>query len=159
MIKSHASPDYICPICVGLREEINDNTLIRPSDIVYRDERVTVLINSFFMGKNAGHVIIVPNEHIENIYELPEELGHHIFSVAKKCALAIRTAYDADGITLKQNNEPAGDQHAFHFHLHVFPRYDDDGFTAIQPSQKRLAPPEERQLYAEKLAPVLRDLF
>jgi diadenosine tetraphosphate (Ap4A) HIT family hydrolase len=49
------------------------------------------------------------------------------------------------------NNELAGDQHAFHYHLHVFPRYNDDGFNEILPKDKRLASPEERAEYAKKL--------
>jgi histidine triad (HIT) family protein len=151
MFKSNAPASYDCPICLGVKRSESDKTLIRSTDIVYSDDVVTVFINSFFMGKNAGHVIVVPNEHFENIYDLPEAIGHHIFDIAKKCAQAIKTAYSADGITIRQNNEPAGDQHAFHYHLHVFPRYANDGFNEILPAQKRLASPDERQQFANKL--------
>lgn len=155
MHKSNAPENYICPICVGVEEVDSPDTLIRPSDIVYRDETVMVIINSFFMGKNSGHVIVLPTTHYENIYDLPEEIGQHVFEVAQKMAKVIKTSYLCDGITLRQNNEPAGDQHAHHFHLHVFPRYTDDGFNSIQPEQKRLAQPEERAIYAEKLRAAL----
>ncbi len=159
MFTSNAPADYDCPICLGVTRTESDKTLMRATDIVYSDELVTVFINSFFMGKNAGHVIVVPNEHYENMYDLPEPVGHHIFDVAKKCSRAIKTVYNADGITIQQNNEPAGDQHAFHYHLHVFPRYENDGFNNIAPEQKRLAAPDERQTYAEKLKPVLAQKF
>jgi hypothetical protein len=66
------------------------------------------------------------------------------FDVAQKIALAMKEAYKCDGITTQQNNEPAGDQHAFHFHFHIFPRYKDDGYNQVQPKDKRLAEPEER---------------
>jgi histidine triad (HIT) family protein len=154
-IPSRAPEEYDCPICLGLKGIEDERTLIRSTDIVYSDETVTVFINSFFMGKNAGHVIVVPNTHFENVYTLPAEQGHHIFDVAKQMAAALKQAYDCDGVTIKQNNEPAGDQHAFHYHLHVFPRYDDDGFNAIQPSEKRLAEPSERAEYAKKLKAAL----
>ena len=58
-------------------------------------------------------------------------------------------------ITTRQNNEPAGDQHAFHFHFHIFPRYKDDGYNVVQPSEKRLADPHERKEYAHKIKAAL----
>lgn len=144
MIKSNAPEGYVCPICPGIKRIVNKDTLMRPTDIVYTDELVTVFINSFFMGNNAGHAIVVPNEHYESLYTLPQAAGHRIFDVAQRTALAMKQAYSCDGITLRQNNEPAGDQHAFHFHLHVFPRYTNDGYNGVLPSEKRLADPAER---------------
>jgi len=154
-LPSRAPQDYQCPICFGFAGDTSPATLIRPSDVVYKDELVTVLINSFFMGKNAGHVIVVPNEHFENLYVLPPAVGHRVFDVAKKMALTLKRAYNCDGIKLMQNNEPAADQHAFHFHLHVYPRYDNDGFNSILPADKRLAEPAERAEYAQKLKAAL----
>lgn len=151
MFGSNAPKDYVCPICLGVQRVESEMTLMTPADIVYSDEVVTVFINSFFMGQNAGHVIVVPNDHYENIYDLPADVGAHIFSIAQKMARVIKKVYRADGISLKQNNEPAGDQHAFHYHLHVIPRYHNDGFNEILPEQKRLAEPQERAEYARKL--------
>lgn len=155
MITSNAPEGYVCPICLGVKRIESDDTLMRPTDIIYTDDLVTVFINSFFMGKNAGHAIVVPNEHYENIYTLPQEVGHRVFDLAQKLALAMKSAYACDGIAIRQQNEPAGDQHAFHYHLHVFPRYKDDGFNSILPSEKRLADPVERAGYAKKLSKAL----
>lgn len=154
---SNAPSGYICPICLGVRREMSEHTLMRPSDIVFQDNLVTVCINSFFMGDNAGHVIIVPNKHFENIFAIPKNYLHRIVEMAQRMAIAIKQTYKADGITTRQNNEPAGDQHAFHFHFHVFPRYKNDRFNQITPEQKRLAPPEERAEYAEKLKAALEE--
>ena len=55
-----------------------------------------------------------------------------------------------DGITTLQNNEPAGGQHAFHYHFHIFPRYDDDALHANM-MNKQLADPAKRKEYADKL--------
>lgn len=160
MITSRAPEDYICPICLGVQESENPNTLMRPTDIVYKDDLVTAFINSFFVGKNSGHVIVVPNQHFENLYTLPAKQGHRIFEVSKKVAFAMKEAYRCDGITTRQNNEPAGDQHAFHFHFHIFPRYENDGYNTIsQPTEKRLAQPEERAKYAAKLRPLLQTYY
>ncbi|HMH70138.1 MAG TPA: HIT family protein [Candidatus Saccharimonadales bacterium] len=155
MVKSNAPNNYVCPICLGVNKADSPDTLMKPTDIIYKDNFVTGFINSFFVGNNPGHAIIVPNDHYENIYDLPEETGNHIFAVAQKIALAMKTTYGCDGITLRQNNEPAGDQHAFHFHLHVFPRYKNDGYNSVQPSEKRLADPKERAEYAKTLSAAL----
>jgi histidine triad (HIT) family protein len=151
MITSNAPEEYVCPICLGVQGIESSATLMRMTDVVYKDELVTAFINSFFVGKNAGHVIVVPNEHYESIYTLPSDVGHRVFEVAKKIALAMKEVYKCDGITTRQNNEPAGDQHAFHYHFHIFPRYVDDNFNAVQPSEKRLADPTERKGYAQRL--------
>lgn len=149
MIKSNASESYVCPICLVTQGIESSDTLMKATDIIYKDDQVTACINSFFVGNNAGHVIVVPNEHYENIYDLPNEVGHRIADMAKKVSLAMKKAYRCDGITMRQNNEPAGDQHAFHYHMHIFPRYTNDGYnTAVD---KRLAAPEERAEYAKKL--------
>jgi histidine triad (HIT) family protein len=155
MIKSNAPENYICPICLGVQGAESVDTLMKPTDTVYKDELVTAFINSFFVGKNVGHVIIVPNEHFESIYTLPAEYGHRIFDIAQKVSLVMKEVYTCDGITTRQNNEPAGDQHAFHFHFHIFPRYTDDEYNSVQPSEKRLAEPEERAEYATRLRAAL----
>lgn len=154
-VRSNAPENYECPICLGLDGSDSPKTLIKPTDFVYRDDLVSAFINTFFMGKNAGHVIVVPNKHYESIYTLPTEEGHRIFDIAQKVALAMKEAYNCDGITTRNNNEPAGDQHAFHFHFHVFPRYDNDGYNTVAPADKRLAEPDERAEYAEKIKAAL----
>lgn len=100
-------------------------------------------------------MIVVPNEHYENIYDLPPKYGHQIFDAAQKIALAMKQAYGCDGITTRQNNEPEGDQHAFHFHFHVWPRYKNDGLNAVRPEEKRLAGPLVRAEYARKMRAAL----
>jgi histidine triad (HIT) family protein len=150
-MKSNAPKNYICPICISIDGIENNDTLIHQTDKVYQDDLVTAFINSFFVGKNLGHVIVVPSKHFESIYDLPDNYGHRIFDIAKKVAIAMKSVYQCEGITIRQNNEPAGDQHAFHFHLHIFPRYENDGFNEQKPSDKWLATPAERQVFAQKL--------
>lgn len=105
MPTSNAPENYTCPICLGVKGLEAQDTLMRQTDVVYKDDLVTGFINSFFVGRNTGHVIIVPNEHYESIYTLPVRVGHRIFDVAQKVSLAMKKAYACDGITTRQNNE------------------------------------------------------
>lgn len=150
-MSSNAPKDYICPICLGNKGIENEATLLKQADLVFRDDLVSVWVNSFWIKGNEGHVIIVPNEHFENIYDLSDEVGNRIFHVSKLMSKAIKVAYSCDGITLRQNNEPAGDQHAFHYHLHVFPRYKDDNFNQELTKKSYLSDAEKRTGYVSKL--------
>lgn len=98
----------------------------------------------------------MPNEHYENIYELPIEVSHRISEVAQKLAVAIKKAYKSDGITTRQNNEPAGNQHAFHYHQHIYPRYKDDEFNIGMTQKSILSDPKGRIPYAKKLIAALK---
>lgn len=147
---NHTPKDYICPICLGIKGVEDKHTFIVKDDIVYTDDFVTAFISSFFKPNNPGHVIVVPNTHFENIYDLPDEYAHHIMDVSQKMALALKATYDCEGTSLAQHNEPAGGQDAWHYHMHVFPRYKDDHLYATI-TDKRLAPLQERKPYADKL--------
>lgn len=147
---NHAGREYKCPICLGIQGIENKDTLIKKSDIVFRNKLVTAFIASFFIGRNLGHVIVVPNRHIENLYDLPDVVGSEVFKISKKMSLAIKKAYRCEGITILQNNEPAGDQHAFHYHLHILPRYKKDNLSKNL-TNKKLASQKVRKVYAEKL--------
>lgn len=56
----------------------------------------------------------------------PDDLAAPVLTITARVARAAKQAFVADGITLRQNNEAASDQHLFHFHLHVIPRFDGD---------------------------------
>ncbi len=147
---NHAPKEYQCPICLAIKGIENSDTLIRQSDIVYKDNLVTAFVSSFFIGDNPGHILISPNEHFENIFDLPKEYGHQVFDVAQQVAIAFKKVRNADGITTLQCNESAGDQHAFHYHFHVYPRFENDNLL-LQLSNKKSTTKEERLPYAEKL--------
>ncbi|MBD3250499.1 MAG: HIT domain-containing protein [Candidatus Pacebacteria bacterium] len=151
MFKSNAPDNYACPICLGNEGVENEDTLLKQQDLIFRDDLVTVWINSFWIPGNEGHVIVVPNDHYENIYAMPDEVGHRIFEVSKMISKAMKQAYNCDGITLRQNNEPAGDQHAFHYHLHIFPRYEGDDFNKNIVDQSFLSDEDQRPKYAKRL--------
>jgi histidine triad (HIT) family protein len=101
--------------------------------IVYDTPEVIVALNPFAI--HAGHALVMPRQHVRNIYELPDALAGPILVTAAGIARAVKRAFRADGITLRQNNDPAGDQHLFHVHWHVIPRVfgDAERFCAAAP--------------------------
>ena len=81
---------------------------------------------------------------------MPEELGHKIFDLSKQVAIALKETYKCDGTSTRQHNEPAGNQDVWHFHQHVFPRYEGDNLYSNH-KDPYWPPPEERKPYADKL--------
>jgi len=154
---TNAPTNYVCPICLGNQGVENEQTLLKQADLVFRDELVSVWINSFWIAGNEGHVIVVPNDHYETLYDLPGSVRDRIFQVTHKMSLVLKKAYQCDGITLRQNNEPAGDQHAFHFHLHIFPRYTNDSFNLEMNKKSRLSDWDARKVYVQKLRTCLEE--
>lgn len=151
---NHAPEDYVCPICLAVEGVESDQTMIKQADIFYRDDLVAAMINSKFAEKNPGHVIVVPLKHYENIYDLPLEVGQRVFEVAKRVALALKEVRKCDGVMTLQNNEPASEQHAFHYHFHLYPRFNGDNLHQ-NIMNTRVSALEERVPYAE----ALRDYF
>ena len=150
----NAPSAYLCPFCVVALGQENEHVLTRQGDIVYRDGDLTAFICSHQFEKNAGHVLVIPNTHYENIYELPDQLGHSIHTLARMLAVAMKAAYRCDGLTIWQSNEPAGTQTVWHYHLHVIPRFvADDYFRSLGDVEHthRLMEPGRRAAYAHRL--------
>ncbi len=149
----HEPPGYRCPFCAligGGETERN-----RPSDVVFQDSRTTAFVSPKWWERNPGHVLVVPNEHHENLYSIPPDALSLVFETARRIAVAIRSVYGCGGTSLRQHNEPGGNQDVWHFHVHVFPRHEGDGLYDGAPS--RWVPVAERELYAEKLRTFLAD--
>lgn len=146
---SHAPLAYRCPFCLLANGVENEHVTSQASDIVYQDEAVLAFICSRQWPNNKGHVLIVPNAHYENIFDLPPELAAKIHAVAREVSLAMKAAYGCTGISTRQHNEPAGNQEVWHYHLHVYPRYADDSLYTTEKGE--VMAPEKRAEYARLL--------
>ncbi len=146
---NHEPQKYICPLCQIAKGEPTEYGS-QEGSVVFRDELLTAFIAGKWWRSNPGHVIIVPNQHIENLYDLPEEIGHKIFDLSKRIAVAFKMAYLCDGVSTRQHNEPAGNQDVWHYHLHIYPRYKDDNLY-LNHKDTYWPTMEEKKPYADKL--------
>ena len=151
---NHAPEGYACPFCLLVQGVVNEHVQSRQTDVVYRDDEVMALISSHQWPNTAGHVLVIPTAHHENIYDLPLHIATRIHELARAVALAMKRTFSCDGISTYQHNEPAGNQDVWHYHLHVFPRYVGDNLYCLHST---LMPVEERARYAEKLRAELAD--
>lgn len=105
----HQPDDYLCPFCDWLAG--NETDYKRNADIVYQNADVTAFISPKWWANNPGHVIVIPNQHFENIYSIPDDILAKVQIVAKKIAIALRESYEGcTGTSTRQHNEPDGNQ-------------------------------------------------
>src|SRR5437867_12905896 len=96
-----------------------------PSTPVYEDDRTLA-----FMDINPltdGHCLVVTRVHAATLFEADETDLKAAIATAKRVALAIRQALAPDGLNMLQANGTAAFQSVPHFHLHLIPRWRDDG--------------------------------
>ncbi|MBW1714676.1 MAG: HIT family protein [Deltaproteobacteria bacterium] len=76
---------------------------------------------------SQGHLLVVPKQHTENIFEISEGDLAAVTSAVRRCAKAAKEALEAEGVTILQLNGRASDQIVPHLHIHVIPRWENDG--------------------------------
>ena len=87
---------------------------------VYEDDKTLAFMD--VMPQADGHVLVVPKEDAENIYDLSAEGASSLIVVTQKVAKAVQKALACPGLMLVQLNGPAAGQSVFHIHMHIIPR-------------------------------------
>lgn len=102
-----------------------------------------------FMDKapiNPGHVLILPKDHYDTLWDMPLEAVGPLFTRVAHVAVAVREALGADGINVGQNNGRAANQIVFHIHVHIIPRYARDSPDGKWPTRREAALSELEEL-------------
>jgi len=96
-----------------------------PSKTIYEDDSFRVILD---LGPaTKGHALILTKNHYRDLFELPETEVKQAFLLAQKSAALIKEKLNCDGFNIIQNNEKTAGQTVFHFHIHLIPRYENDG--------------------------------
>ena len=146
---SHEPDGCDCPFCrlqCGVHDDRN-----RPEDVVAVTDLAFARIAPKWWPAHHGAALVIPRAHHENLYALPREIGHGVWDLVREVTIAMRRAYGCDGTSIRQHNEPAGDQDVWHLHVHVFSRYGGDQLH-LRHRDARWVPPTERVPYADQLA-------
>ncbi|NOC82034.1 MULTISPECIES: HIT family protein [Ruegeria] len=98
-----------------LREEI-------PCMRVYEDDETLAFMD--IMPRVDGHLLVIPKTPCRNVLDATPEQLTAVIKTVQKMARAVKSAFDADGVTIQQFNEAAGGQEVFHLHFHVLPRHE-----------------------------------
>ncbi|MCR5304499.1 MAG: HIT family protein [Lachnospiraceae bacterium] len=96
-----------------------------PSNTIYEDDLFRVILDNGPATK--GHALVLPKDHSADIFEMPEDTLAKAMVVAKKVAGKLKETLSCDGLNIVQNNGECAGQTVHHFHIHLIPRYADDG--------------------------------
>ena len=96
-----------------------------PAASLYEDDAFRVILDANPASK--GHALILPKHHYQDLCELDEAVGAKVLNVAAKIGKAMTDGLGCAGFNLVQNNGELAGQTVFHFHMHLIPRYRDDG--------------------------------
>ena len=105
-----------------------------PCAKVYEDELVFAFMDAGQV--NPGHVLVVTREPYETLMDADDESAAALMRAAARIARAVEQAFRPDGMTILQANRAAGWQTVPHLHLHVLPRYANDGVGLVWPRKE-----------------------
>ena len=94
------------------------------SKIVYEDDKVMAFLD--VNPISAGHTLVIPKIHYENIFDISPDTLERIASIAKKLALTYEKALNVKAVNLLNASGKEAQQSIFHFHLHLIPRKAND---------------------------------
>ena len=133
----------------------NDNVFAKilrgelPSHKVHEDDDTFVMMD--IMPRGDGHALVIPKAPARNILDIEGKDLAALYATVQRVARAAMRAFEAEGVTIQQFNEPAGGQVVFHAHVHVIPRFEgvslkphtgeraDDAVLAAQAEKLRAA--------------------
>jgi histidine triad (HIT) family protein len=100
------------------------------TNIIYENELVTCILD--IAPLNEGHILILPKKHFLDLDEMDEITANEIMKTSAMLARLLKVKFQPDGVSIIQNGGKFND--LTHYHMHVFPRYENDGFSWIEPT-------------------------
>ena len=109
-----------CLFCKIAKGELGSATIFENNDF-------RVILDRYPSGE--GHALILTKEHFDDLFQMDGETAGKLFALASIMAKALKQATGCEGMHILQNNGEVAGQTVRHFHLHLIPRYQEDGFT------------------------------
>ena len=104
-----------------------------PCHKVYEDTDTLVFMD--ILPASRGHCLVIPKSPSRNLLDIDGPALNTTILIVQKIAKAAMKALNADGVTIRQNNEAAGGQEVFHTHFHIMPRYHGEPLRAHDGSE------------------------
>ncbi len=121
-----------------------------PAEKIYEDEHTLAFLD--IAPVNSGHTLVIPKIHATNIFDIDADTFSHVMKTVHTLAPKIQKVTGADGVNIAINNEEAAGQVVFHLHVHIIPRFSDDGHRLWHGKK---ATPEDLKEMGEKLRAIV----
>jgi diadenosine tetraphosphate (Ap4A) HIT family hydrolase len=124
-----------CRIANGIEPNLN---------IIYENEFITCVLD--IAPFNEGHTLILPKKHYLDVEEIDQETAYSIMDASQMLSAVLKRLFKPDGIRVCQDGGKFND--LTHYHMHLIPRYEGDGFSWSEPlhpdgAEKRLPKTKE----------------
>ena len=113
-----------CIFCKLVKDEIN-------FEKIYENENFFSIYDHF--PHTEGHALVISKKHFNTVLDMPNSLGSELMNAIKSTALKLTEKYKSDGFNFVINNFKAAGQEVNHFHVHILPRKQGDGFQIFVP--------------------------
>jgi histidine triad (HIT) family protein len=123
-----------------------------PAHKVYEDDQTVAFMD--VMPQANGHALVLPKAPSRNLLDADPAIFASLFATVQKVARAAKKAFEADGITVIQFNEPAAGQTVYHLHVHIIPRFEG---VELKIHARDMEKPEVLAANAEKLRAALKE--
>lgn len=107
-----------CIFCKIINKEL-------PSTVIFENEEF--LAFSPLDQVSKGHTLLIPKKHQTDVFDMEPNSFERLAGVAQKLSKELVTVYGATGVNLLNASGKDAQQSVFHFHLHIIPRYKNDG--------------------------------
>ena len=134
-------PNQDCLFCKIVAKQL-------PAKIIYEDDHALAFLD--VMPRAEGHTVVIPKLHVANILELPDDEMTPLFMAVKHVDGMLVKSLQPDGVTIGINQGRASGQEVDHLHVHLIPRWHNDGGHAIQ-SVVHSAPKESLDVVVAKI--------
>lgn len=108
-----------------------------PATLLHSDDHCIAILD--IAPVNKGHALVISRTPYPTIGDCPSEVLGHMMDVARRLDERMRAELHADATNIIINNGPAAGQEVPHLHVHIIPRYFQDG--------KKFTP--QKESYAE----------
>lgn len=96
-----------------------------PCQKVYEDDHFLAFLDNH--PKAQGHTLVIPKQHYQDVFEIPEGIFKNLMVVVQKLAKKLKNSGQAEGVNLLHASGKVAQQSVFHFHFHLVPRRAGDG--------------------------------
>lgn len=107
-----------CVFCKIINKEI-------PSYVVYENDMILAIFAKEM--EVYGHTLVIPKQHYQDIYDIPEDTLAEIIKAVKKIGSIYKEKLWSTWLNILHASGVDGQQSVYHFHMHLLPRFKDDG--------------------------------
>jgi histidine triad (HIT) family protein len=117
-----------------------------PASIVFQDDLTMAFVD--LRQFHPGHTLVIPRRHLRDVRELDDRTGAALMATISRVTRAVATAFQHEGLSLWHSIGEAAFQEVPHLHIHIHPRFKEDGVLQVYPSSPATPAKEKRDEYA-----------